>query len=117
MADEHDRSDEFHGEFILPVGSTADSAMGRLIERNEQERDRAAAQQQAWDREKGHFLESLNPVQLSTYLKMVKAAGEDKEVAAFLVGEATAILRYMHKVDPETGLDSFAKLLEEPHEG
>lgn len=67
--------------------------------------------------EKDDLLRVLTPPQLTILIKIIRSAAEDSNVAAFMVGEITSMLKFVHKVDPQTGLDPYARLLgADPHD-
>lgn len=79
------------------------------MEQHMEQQKRHETEVQAFQMEKDNFLANLNAEQLVTLRKILRAASE-QDACAYLLGEIAAILKYVHKVDPKTGLDPYEQL-------
>lgn len=111
MSDDHDNP--FSG-FPLSKEQFAEFLHAHMQGHKRQE-DMVETRANAFQLEKTNFISGLTAEQLGTLVKLLPLAGSDPIVAAHLTGEVAAVLKYVHKVDPATGEDPFAVLLNSGH--
>lgn len=104
---------EDFGHDNLPIMTPAQfrEFTDRHMQAHAEAEEKAEQQRQARMMQKHDFLARQTPEDLILLRRLFRAAGDDGQTAAYLVGEINGILTYVHKVDLETGEDPFEQLL------
>lgn len=108
MAHDDQNHNPFQGMPFIPM---SEEQYAEFMAEHMKEHEMQKAELDAFQMEKTAFLGGLSSDQLVMLRKIIAACGASNEASAYMAGEIGALLKYVHKVDPNTGQDPFAQLL------
>lgn len=104
-----DNDDDMPRGMAFPIDP---AALFEVITGHRKQHERAHMEADRRTMSVDNFMESLTPEQLLA-LRYVLNAGKPTKIMQFFDGQAYALLKWKHGVDPHTGDDPFTKLMEE----